>query len=384
MTSTTRYKNLKRYPGVRKDLKSSKYLVEVSLNKKRQSKTFDDLDEALRWRNSFNKYDAIEILEPSSEAYRFKDLWEQYKIEHIPTLQKSSQENRLMMAKFFDGFWDYKLTEITPGLISKHLIAKKDQALKIGSARRLNFNHELKLMKAMFNWYHDEVDHTFANPVTRKHRQLGVIRIESPREKKLNTFELKAFLEALKARPFWYDFALTQLLVAGRVQEIAGLQKQNVDFRQKRIIIKDVAVWSKTTKRFDHLKPVPKNGQIREIYLSDELLRILKNRIDEDRSNSRFVFHDSGEPLSYRQIQYNYDWALGQSGLSDRFSGTHILRHSMATLTRKVTGSLTSAQAITGHKDLKLAQHYAGVPEDENMKAIVAVEKYLNEESFFQ
>ena len=55
----------------------------------------------------------------------------------------------------------------------------------------------------------------------------------------------------------------------------------------------------------------------------------------------------------------------------------------MATLTRAVTGSLDSAQAVTGHKDMKLAQHYAGLQKDENKKALLAVEGYLNEQSFF-
>lgn len=195
--------------------------------------------------------------------------------------------------------------------------------------------------------------------------------------------ELKLFPEALKERRFWYDFALTQLLTAGRVQEIAGLQKKSVDFKSGRLIIKDVAVWDKKIKKFDHLKNTPKKGQIREVHLVTELSKILEERIMGDKSNSNFVFHEKGVPLTYRQIQYNYNWGLEKPGLSDRFNGTHILRHSMATLTRFVTGSLDSAQAVTGHKDSRLVQHYAHLDRSENKRAIVAVENYLNQESFF-
>ena len=41
------------------------------------------------------------------------------------------------------------------------------------------------------------------------------------------------------------------------------------------------------------------------------------------------------------------------------YSGTHILRHGMATLARKVGGGLDAVIAMTGHKDFKLADHYS-------------------------
>ena len=73
-------------------------------------------------------------------------------------------------------------------------------------------------MNAIFNWYREEVDYKFANPVTKKHRTLGIIRKDPPKNKKLNHGELKLFSHELKQeRPLWYDFALTQLLCAGRV-----------------------------------------------------------------------------------------------------------------------------------------------------------------------
>jgi integrase len=44
------------------------------------------------------------------------------------------------------------------------------------------------------------------------------------------------------------------------------------------------------------------------------------------------------------------------------YTGTHCLRHGMATLARKVGGlGLDSAIAMTGHKDLKLADHYSKI-----------------------
>ena len=385
-----RYKTLKSYPGIRKELASGKYVVGIYSNKKRLSQSFDKLDLALQWQMSFKRDSILGFLKEEDDremktekVNTFKVIWERYKTEHLPSLEKSSQENRLLLAKFFVGMFDTELNQITPSLISKYILQKKEVALKSRSHRRKNFNQELKLLSAIFNWYKDEIDHTFSNPVIKKHKTLGVISKEPPRNKKMNLAEIKLFLDALKERPFWYDFALTQLLCAGRVQEIAGLQKKNVDFKSKRLIIKEVVVWSKQTKRFDHLKPIPKNGETREVFLCEQLSEVLEKRILGTISHSNYVFHEHGEPVSYRQIQYNYEWALIQAGLSDLFSGTHFLRHSMATLTRLVTGSLNSTQAVTGHKDFRLVQHYGEIDRDENRKAITAVEKHLTESNFF-
>ena len=55
------------------------------------------------------------------------------------------------------------------------------------------------------------------------------------------------------------------------------------------------------------------------------------------------------------------------------------MRHSMGTITRKVTGSLDMAQAVTRHKDVRVAQQYASIPTDANRKALKEVGDYLVE-----
>lgn len=81
---------------------------------------------------------------------------------------------------------------------------------------------------------------------------------------------------------------------------------------------------------------------------------LLKNQRTNDCG---FVFHVNGVPLSYAVIQLNYREAQRKSGVP--YSGTHILRHGMATLARKVGGGLDAVFAMTGHKDYKLADHYS-------------------------
>jgi integrase len=75
-----------------------------------------------------------------------------------------------------------------------------------------------------------------------------------------------------------------------------------------------------------------------------------------------YVFHVEGSPLNYGTIQINYRGAQRKGKLP--YSGTHILRHGMAKLARKV-GGLDAVMAMTGHKDIKLADHYSKCTEDD-------------------
>ncbi|MBY0383649.1 hypothetical protein K2X05_00695 [bacterium] len=89
------------------------------------------------------------------------------------------------------------------------------------------------------------------------------------------------------------------------------------------------------------------------------------------------MFQIGGKPLNYCTIQANYRAAQTRTGIPYR--GTHCLRHGMATLARKVGGSgLDSVVAMTGHKDLKLADHYSKidgeVQKDTSLKILEHIE----------
>jgi len=49
----------------------------------------------------------------------------------------------------------------------------------------------------------------------------------------------------------------------------------------------------------------------------------------------------------------------------------------MATITRQATGSLEATQAVTGHKDQKLVQHYAALDMSLNKNALEKVSEFL-------
>jgi integrase len=90
---------------------------------------------------------------------------------------------------------------------------------------------------------------------------------------------------------------------------------------------------------------------------------VLKRREAFRIPRNDYVFHVEGNPLNYCTIQINYRGAQRKSGIP--YTGTHMLRHGMAKLARQIGGGLDAVLAMTGHKDLKLADHYSKSNEDD-------------------
>jgi len=129
------------------------------------------------------------------------------------------------------------------------------------------------------------------------------------------------------------------------------------------MLIKETCIWDMSSKMFIELKAFPKNREPRAVFITDEILEILKHRQAFRLAGNDYVFHVEGEPLNYCTIQVNYKAAQRKSGIP--YTGTQILRHGMAKLARQVGGGLDAVLAMTGHHDLKLADHYSKSTEDD-------------------
>ncbi len=134
-------------------------------------------------------------------------------------------------------------------------------------------------------------------------------------------------------RPLYQDLAIMQFYTAGRVGEVSGIQWANVDIKNRRLLIKETCVWDSITKTFRELKTFPKNRETRAVFITDEILQILKRREESRIPGNNYVFHVEGRPLNYGTIQLNYREAQRKSGIP--YTGTHILRHGMAKLARQ-------------------------------------------------
>ena len=375
--SEGRYVTVPSEKGIRKDLITGRYQASKSFKQKRFSKDFDTLKEARHWRNTFMP----KMDEEPNETLYFEEVWKKYCELGLVTVSYSTREVRMSQLSFLKGLFPIPMNRMSPQVISQHIIKQREEALRSKNGRRFSFDNEINTLKTVFNWYREEIDFKFINPVLKKHRVLGRIKEKKMKAKKMEPQELLLFLDALRDKGFWFDFAMVQLAFAARVQEIAGLQKANIDLERNLLTIKDVVVWSRSTRKFVELKSSPKNGEIRSCYMTQKIREIIERRMTDEPRSSTYVFHIDGEPISYRTVQHHYDHALKKCGLYGKYSSTHFMRHTMATLTRMVTGSLESVQAVTGHKDQRLVQHYAALDPSVQKNALEQVEEFLQKES---
>lgn len=327
-----KYEKLKGHVGIRKDVNNGRYLAVKYIGGKEYSRKFDNLREAINWRANFHpslSESAVEnslkvqqvqtLLKPSVKlngedlGYYFRDLWKLYCEIYLPSLEKSSQWARLSKEPFYAPLMNFKMVEVTSNLLDRVIADHKKEAIRVRSAR-FNFNDDLKCLKALLNWYRENYDSLFVNPVLKRHKLAGIIKKPKIRNKKLKPEELIVFFKELS--PYWRDFAETQFYMGARVSEVAGLQIDSIDLKELEICIKYVSVWSYKSKSFDHLKETPKNGEISYASMNQKLEEIMRRRLPEARNG--FIFHLDGKALAYRQIQYQYNQALKRAGLADK------------------------------------------------------------------
>ena len=369
-----RYEPVKGSPGIRKDLSNGRYEAYKGIKGTRHSATFDGLREARQWRLTF-----VPI---SEKAIKLKmnlgELIEVYKAEYLPTLASSTRGVRLDRIKIFETISHLEVETLTPESIKRFFQARANLA-RATNPRRMNFDGEIKDLRAILNWYRETYNYKYVVPIIAKRlRASCTITKEKKIKGKLSAEEFLLFFKALD--PFYRDVALVQSRIAGRISEIAGLQFQSIDFENHTLLVKHVVVYGRK-KEFVELKANTKTGDNRSCFITNDVLDVLKRRLAVKSHLSDYVFHIDGEPLKYRSVQHAYDHALKKVGLFGKTSGTHMVRHFTATLTRFVCGNLDAVQSVTGHKSLKLVEHYGALSSTLQADSISKVELFLKQKS---
>lgn len=380
------YKKLKGAVGIYQNISTKKYFVEKKINGKRYSSTFDTLYEAKEWRQYFDGVSMGDDLETINSSHAtLKEVWETMQKDHFPTLATSTKNIWMRRYKLLELIEHIPMDKITPSKITSwvnHWVAEfssEEYQSTRGRAGRCNLNNELNMFVTIFNWYkeseqYEREAHHLTNPVKRKHRQLGFIKPVPDKKKQIDLEDAFLFFEYLK--PLYKDMAMLQFYCASRIGEIAGLQWSNIDIKRRRMLIKHTIIWD-DHKVFLELKPFPKNKEPRPVFITDEIMEILKHRKAFKQPKCDYVFHVEGSPINYGTVLVNYRNAQRKSGVP--YSGTHILRHGMAKLARKVGGGLDAVMAMTGHKDVKLANHYSKCDEDDQKEFSEKIMEHIRE-----
>ncbi len=366
------YKKLKGVPGIYVNNKSGRYTAEKRIKGKLHSATFVSVYEAKQWRKNFDGT-SLKLSIDESQCSTLKEVWEMMQKVHFPTLATSTKDIWRRRYKLLETIEHLPMDQITPSKITEWtqywvtIFSHDDyQNSGRGKAGRCNLNNELNMFVSIFNWYKQSEQFekeaiSLTNPVKTKHKKLGFIKPLPDKRKQINLKDAFLFFEFLK--PLYRDLAMMQFYTAGRIGEVAGMQWSNIDLNHKRLMIKHTCVWDASTKTFVELKGFPKNREARPVYITDEIMEVLNRRLAFKIPGNDYVFHVEGSPLNYGTIQINYRAGQRKSGVP--YTGTHILRHGMAKLARQVGGGLDAVLAMTGHKDLKLADHYSKSTEDD-------------------
>ena len=202
-----RYKKLPKHKGIYQDIKSGKLYCQKRINKKLYSESFDSIREAKHWVENFRpdspvfskmKIDDLDEVNGRKSA-KISEVWELYKDKHIKHQELTTQGNSLKLEKFILPIMENDIRYSTTSMISNLILKQKQDALKNPKSKRYNFDNELKLLRAMFNWWHDHYDIKFSCPVIKKiHNPLGVVRKKSKVKKERMDINLvRGFLNTL-------------------------------------------------------------------------------------------------------------------------------------------------------------------------------------------
>lgn len=359
--------------GIRQK-ENGKFIATKYINGKRHYAEFESEREAKKWKKDFHPLLSPQRLKPRNistvsdqsngkdKSIMFGEVLEDYQKEFLRSLTAYTQYKKMQrLSKFAPNLVDIPMCSMSPALITDHLDRIKHF---IGpESRRCNYDKELKDISSIFNWYKENKDFTFVNPVTKTHFRLGTLKEVPMKSRDMDMEEFVIFASHL--RPMFRSMAIVMLLWALRVGEAAALSDDVVNFKKKEAWILNVIVWLRG-------RPDPKKGTktgadakmpITDI-IEVELLKLKSER----PKGCKYFFHHKGKLLRYDMILKEFNRALSEAELP--YSGTHVIRHTMATITRKNLG-LDAAQAILRHTTARMSEEYAKLDVDERVSNVV-------------
>lgn len=286
-----RYLKVDGHKGVYKDSKNNTYLARKKINGKEYSKYFSKISEATHWQRNFHpsipegvqskevfnisnsrekftieveKKNNIEDFQNGRDyGMSFGDLIRKFYEQKLPSLASSSREVLKWKLKFFSELDSMPLININHFFLDRFMAKKVKEYKIIAAKHRCSFDAELKALRMILNWYRENYDPSFFNPVLQRHRNMGILKSSKTKKKKMKAENILRFFDALEG--IWKDLAIFQFFIAGRIQEAAGIQTSSVDFNNRSLLIKDVVVWDRS-KAFQELRNVTKNGEIRYVH----------------------------------------------------------------------------------------------------------------------
>ncbi len=203
-------------------------------------------------------------------------------------------------------------------------------------------NSQLNRIRQFYLYLQDQEQLRTVNPVKSSHR----LRVPKPLPKHLQDGQAKAFLDVPK-RPRDQAMFLLMLRCGLRVEEVANLTLDVVEFKRRRIWVQD-GKW----------------GKDRVVYVSNDamkaLIEYLKIRPESETPKVFLVEKGTyrGQPISIRGIQKRMEYYAKKSGLK---VSCHQMRHTMATQMLNAGAELVTIQDLLGHSSIRTTERYSKV-----------------------
>jgi site-specific recombinase XerD len=203
-------------------------------------------------------------------------------------------------------------------------------------------NAHLNRIRQFYRYLAEQEKVCIVNPVKTVRR----LRVPKPLPKHLQDRQADVFLDAPK-RPRDQAMFLLMLRCGLRVEEVANLKLDVIEFRRSRIWVQD-----------------GKCGKDRMVYVSNDAMKALVAYLKmrpESKAQRVFLVEKGdykGEPISVRGIQKRMEYYAKKCGIK---VSCHDLRHTMATQMLNAGARLYTIQDLLGHSSIKTTQRYGRI-----------------------
>ena len=252
-------------------------------------------------------------------------------------LSPHSIKNYLNSVRHFVLWLRVPIEEVSYEDVGAYIDYLLDKALKPET-----INAQLNRIRQFYRYLDEEEKVCIVNPVKSVRR----LRVPKPLPKHLQDRQAEVFLEVPK-RPRDQAIFLLMLRCGLRVEEVANLKLDVIEFRRRRIWVQD-----------------GKCGKDRVVYVSNDamnaLIEYLKVRA-ESKAQRVFLVEKGdykGQPISVRGIQKRMEYYAKKSGIK---ISCHHLRHTMATQMLNAGAKLETIQDLLGHSSIKTTQRYSRI-----------------------
>ncbi|MHC4215505.1 MAG: tyrosine-type recombinase/integrase [Planctomycetota bacterium] len=227
-------------------------------------------------------------------------------------------------------------------VLHENVTAYIDYLIDDKRLKPVTINAHMHRLRQFYAYLVEQEQVCIANPFLR----VAKLRVPKPLPKHLQDSQAQAFLEVPK-RPRDQAMFLLMLRCGLRVEEVANLKLDVIEFRRRRIWVQD-----------------GKGAKDRMVYVSNDAMKALIAylKIRPETKTGKVFLVEKGtyknQPISVRGIQKRMEYYAKKENIK---ISCHHLRHTMATQMLNAGAELETIQDLLGHSSIRTTQRYSRI-----------------------